>query len=80
MSQAPQGKPLYWLESCQRTRYHWQFQPTRTLQEAYDDEGRVVQTASPMQCPRYKRYLDEMTGVALAGSLGGHTSPEQPIQ
>jgi site-specific DNA-methyltransferase (adenine-specific) len=43
------------------TRY-WRYSKER-MQQLYD-EGRIVQTA-PGRVPQYKRYLDEMQGVAL---------------
>ena len=53
------GNPEY--EVMGVTRY-WRYSRER-MQELID-EGRVVQ-ARPGTVPRYKRYLDEMTGVSL---------------
>ena len=53
------GNPEYEVLGVTR---HWRYSRER-MQELID-EGRVVQ-ARPGTVPRYKRYLDEMTGVSL---------------
>ncbi len=68
------GHPRY--EFLGVTRY-WRY--NREKMEALLAEGRIVQTA-PGTVPRYKRYLDEMPGVAIGDSwddiqaLGGQTN------
>ena len=56
---AAKGNPEYEVLGITR---HWRYSRER-MQELID-EGRIVQ-ARPGTVPRYKRYLDEMTGVSL---------------
>ena len=56
---AAKGNPSY--EILGVTRF-WRFSQQKVLRML--EEGRIVQSA-PGKVPRYKRYLDEMSGVAL---------------
>ena len=56
---AAKGNPQYEVMGVTR---HWRYSRER-MQELIDD-GRIVQTR-PGAVPSYKRYLDEMPGVAL---------------
>ena len=56
---AAKGNPEYEVMGVER---YWRYSKDRMQQLI--NEGRVVQTA-PGRAPRYKRYLDEMPGVAL---------------
>lgn len=56
---ASKGNPQY--EFLGVTRY-WRYSKSK-MQELYE-KGRIIQT-KPGTVPRYKRYLDEMPGIAL---------------
>ena len=56
------GHPQYEFLGVRR---YWRYNEAK-MQRLFD-EGRIVQTA-PGRVPRYKRYLDEMPGVAVGDS------------
>ena len=56
------GHPQYEFLGVRR---YWRYNEAK-MQRLFD-EGRIVQTA-PGHVPRYKRYLDEMPGVAVGDS------------
>lgn len=64
------GHPQY--EFLGVTRY-WRY--SKDKMEQLCSEGRIIQT-SPGAVPRYKRYLDEMPGVAI-GDVWGDIHPVQ---
>ena len=51
---------------------YWRYSKDRMQQLI--NEGQIVQTA-PGRAPRYKRYLDEMPGVALQDVLAWASLP-----
>jgi len=56
------GKPWHGI-NVKRKGIHWKY----TIQglEALDKEGRIIWPEKPGGVPRYKRYLDEMPGLAV---------------
>ncbi len=56
---ASKGNPLYQVLGVSR---YWRYSPDKM--EKLLEQGRVIQP-SPGAVPRYKRYLDEMPGLAL---------------
>ena len=66
---AAKGNPEYEVMGVKR---YWRYSKDRMQQLI--NEGRIVQTA-PGRAPRYKRYLDEMPGVALQDVLAWASLP-----